>query len=99
MFEQWHPLGTIGVITAFNFPAAVWAWNAMIAAVCGDAVLWKPSLQAPLVAIACARLVHDVMRRQEIFQPGPGDAWEACDLFPLVIGTDAEVVRPTRRAR
>ena len=52
MYEQWHPLGIVGVITAFNFPAAVWAWNAFIAAVCGDVVVWKPSPKAPLTAIA-----------------------------------------------
>src|SRR4030065_309293 len=55
MFEQWHPLGTIGVISAFNFPVAVWAWNAMLAAVCGDPVLWKPSSQTPVSAIAGPR--------------------------------------------
>ncbi len=52
MYEQWHPLGPVGVITSFNFPVAVWAWNAMIAAVCGDCVLWKPSSDTPLTAIA-----------------------------------------------
>jgi aldehyde dehydrogenase (NAD+) len=56
MTEVWHPLGPIGVITAFNFPVAVWAWNAMIALVCGDAVIWKPSEQAPLTAIAVHHL-------------------------------------------
>ena len=48
MYEQWHPLGVVGVISAFNFPVAVWSWNAMIAAVCGDCVLWKPSSETPL---------------------------------------------------
>ena len=48
MYEQWQPLGPIGVITAFNFPNAVWAWNAMVALVCGDTVIWKPSLKASL---------------------------------------------------
>ena len=48
MYEQWHPLGIVGVISAFNFPVAVWAWNAMIAAVCGDCVLWRPSSETPL---------------------------------------------------
>jgi aldehyde dehydrogenase (NAD+) len=57
MMEQWHPLGPIGIITAFNFPAAVWAWNAMIAAVCGDTMIWKPSPLAPLTAIAIQRIV------------------------------------------
>src|SRR5690606_22142307 len=52
MYEQWHPLGIVGIITAFNFPAAVWAWNAMIAAVCGDVMIWKPSLETPLTAVA-----------------------------------------------
>src|SRR5690242_20039133 len=48
MYEQWHPLGLVGVISAFNFPAAVWSWNAFLAAVCGDCVIWKPSLKTPL---------------------------------------------------
>lgn len=62
MYEQWHPLGVVGVITAFNFPAAVWAWNAFIAAVAGDVVVWKPSPKAPLTAIAVQRLANRVMR-------------------------------------
>ena len=61
MFEQWHPLGVIGVITAFNFPVAVWSWNVAIAAVCGDPVLWKPSSQAPLCGIACQHIANQVM--------------------------------------
>ena len=52
MYEQWHPLGIVGVISAFNFPVAVWAWNAFIAAICGDTVIWKPSPKTPLCAIA-----------------------------------------------
>ncbi|MBL8483588.1 MAG: aldehyde dehydrogenase family protein [Rhodocyclaceae bacterium] len=56
LYEQWHPLGVAGVITAFNFPAAVWAWNAFIAVVCGNAVVWKPSPKAPLVALAVHRI-------------------------------------------
>ncbi len=63
MCEQWHPLGVVGVITAFNFPAAVWAWNAFIAAVCGDTVIWKPSPKAPLTAIAIQRIVNAVARQ------------------------------------
>jgi aldehyde dehydrogenase (NAD+) len=59
--EQWHPLGPIGVITAFNFPVAVWAWNAAIAWVCGDPVVWKPSEKTPLCAIACQRLVQQAI--------------------------------------
>jgi aldehyde dehydrogenase (NAD+) len=88
MYEQWHPLGTIGIITAFNFPAAVWAWNAMLAAVCGDAMIWKPSLQSPLVAVAMTRLVHDVMRDQDVFHPNGVDP---SDIFGLIIGSDDEV--------
>jgi aldehyde dehydrogenase (NAD+) len=60
LFEQWQPLGPVAVITAFNFPAAVWAWNALIAAVCGDSVVWKPSPKAPLTAIAVQRIVDQV---------------------------------------
>ncbi len=52
MMEQWHPLGIVGIVTAFNFPVAVWAWNSALAAVCGDATIWKPSSQTPLTAIA-----------------------------------------------
>src|SRR5215470_11315477 len=61
MYEQWHPLGIVGVITAFNFPAAVWAWNAFIAAVCGDVTVWKPSPKAPLTAIAIQHIVNRAM--------------------------------------
>ena len=60
MIEQWQPLGPIGIITAFNFPVAVWAWNAMIAAVCGDTMIWKPSPLTPLTAIAVQEIVNDV---------------------------------------
>jgi aldehyde dehydrogenase (NAD+) len=80
MYEQWHPLGMIGVITAFNFPVAVWAWNALIAAVCGNVVLWKPSLKTPLTAIAVQHLVNRVLERH---------GWKG--VFSLVIGTDKEI--------
>jgi hypothetical protein len=63
MYEQWHPLGVVGVISAFNFPVAVWAWNAMIAAVCGDSVLWRPSSETPLVAVAVQKIVNRVFDR------------------------------------
>jgi aldehyde dehydrogenase (NAD+) len=82
MYEQWHPLGPVGVITAFNFPVAVWAWNAMVAAVCGDALIWKPSLQAPLTAIAVTRIAAQVLRENG-----------APSIFNLVIGADDEVGR------
>lgn len=61
MFEQWHPLGPVAVITAFNFPMAVWSWNAAVAAVCGDPLIWKPSEQAPLCALAVQRIANRVM--------------------------------------
>jgi aldehyde dehydrogenase (NAD+) len=61
MMEQWLPLGPIGVISAFNFPVAVWAWNAMLAFVCGDTVVWKPSEKTPLTALACQQIVGQVM--------------------------------------
>ena len=60
MFEQWHPLGIVGVITAFNFPAAVWGWNILIAAVCGNVTLWKPSELTPLTSIALHKITHEV---------------------------------------
>ncbi|MFO0706769.1 MAG: aldehyde dehydrogenase family protein [Nitrospira sp.] len=63
MSEQWHPLGPVGVITAFNFPVAVWAWNAFLAAVAGDPVIWKPSAKAPLCAVAVQHLCNRVMER------------------------------------
>ena len=59
--EQWHPLGVVGVITAFNFPVAVWSWNTAIALACGDTVLWKPSSRTPLTAIACTRIAQRVL--------------------------------------
>ena len=66
MYEQWHPLGVVGVISAFNFPVAVWAWNAMIAAVCGDCVVWKPSSQTPLCAIAVQKICNRVFERHGV---------------------------------
>ncbi len=89
LMEQWHPLGPVGVITAFNFPIAVWAWNAMLALVCGDPVVWKPSLITPLVAVGANRVAQEVMRTQTVWQP-EGDV-KPEDLFQLVIGSDAEV--------
>ena len=63
MFEQWHPLGVVGVISAFNFPVAVWAWNAFLAAVCGNVTVWKPSLKTALCAVAVQRLCNQVLER------------------------------------
>src|SRR5512147_2929030 len=63
MYEQYHPLGVVGVISAFNFPVAVWSWNAALAWVCGNAVLWKPSSKVPLTAVATTKIVDRVFRR------------------------------------
>ena len=80
MYEQWHPLGAVGVISAFNFPVAVWSWNAAVAAVCGDTVIWKPSSQAPLCAIAVQHICNRVMA-----------AFGVEGIFNLVIGSGGEV--------
>jgi aldehyde dehydrogenase (NAD+) len=77
LFEQWHPLGPVGVLTAFNFPVAVWAWNAMLAAVCGDVIVWKPSPLTPLTAVAVQHICQRVMQ---------GSGFEA--VFSLCIGAD-----------
>ena len=83
MMEQWHPLGTVGVITAFNFPVAVWAWNSFLAGVCGDVVLWKPASPTPLCALAVTRVADRVL----------GDAgWRG--VLNLVVGSGAEVGDP-----
>ncbi len=66
MFEQWHPLGVVGIISAFNFPIAVWAWNAMIAAVCGNTTIWKPSEKTPLTAIAAMKTIQQVLRENDV---------------------------------
>ncbi len=66
MYEQWHPLGIVGVISAFNFPVAVWSWNTMLALICGDAVVWKPSEKTPLCAIACQNIIEEVLQRNEV---------------------------------
>ncbi|MCL4220913.1 MAG: aldehyde dehydrogenase family protein [Phycisphaerales bacterium] len=80
MYEQWLPLGPVGVITAFNFPNAVWGWNAMLAAVCGDVTVWKPSLLAPLTALATNKIAQDV-----------ADAMGHPGVFTLLIGHDDAV--------
>ena len=81
MYEQWHPLGVVGVISAFNFPVAVWSWNSALAAVCGDATLWKPSSQTPLCAIACTKIAERVCRAT-----GANPA-----VFSLVIGKGSTI--------
>ncbi len=80
MYEQWHPLGVIGIITAFNFPMAVWAWNAAIAAVCGDTMIWKPSAKTPLCAIAIQKIVDRVF----------GEAGHS-GVMATIVGTDQDV--------
>ncbi|MCA9245045.1 MAG: aldehyde dehydrogenase family protein [Phycisphaerales bacterium] len=66
MYEQWHPLGVVGIISAFNFPVAVWAWNSAVAAVCGDTTVWKPAPKTPLTAIACIRIAEQVCRDNNV---------------------------------
>lgn len=80
MYEQYHPLGIVGIISAFNFPVAVWAWNAMLAAVCGNVCLWKPSEKTPLTAIACQRIVEKVLKENDLPE----------GIFSLIVG-DASV--------
>ena len=80
MFEQWHPLGVVGVITAFNFPVAVWSWNAAVASVCGDPVVWKPSQYAPLCAIAVQHLANRVMADHNL-----------AGIFNLIVGRGSDV--------
>ncbi len=77
MYEQWHPLGVAGIISAFNFPIAVWSWNALIALVCGDTVIWKPSLKTPLCAVAVQEICDRVLDRH---------GWKG--VLSLVIGKD-----------
>jgi aldehyde dehydrogenase (NAD+) len=81
LFEQWHPLGPIGVITSFNFPVAVWSWNAMIALIAGDTVIWKPSSKVPLAAIAVMNIVWQVLRENGLPE----------GICNLVIGSREEV--------
>src|SRR5688572_20238859 len=66
MYEQWHPLGLVGVITSFNFPVAVWSWNTALAWVCGDVTLWKPSGKTPLCSVACQAIIAEVFKRNNV---------------------------------
>lgn len=66
MYEQWHPLGVVGIISAFNFPVAVWSWNSFLAWVCGNTCVWKPSEKTPLTAIACQKIVADVFKANNV---------------------------------
>jgi aldehyde dehydrogenase (NAD+) len=66
MYEQYHPLGVVGIISAFNFPVAVWSWNTMLAWICGDVCIWKPSEKTPLCAIACQNIIAEVLKRNQV---------------------------------
>jgi len=88
MYEQWHPLGIVGVISAFNFPVAVWSWNAMIAAVCGDCVVWRPSSETPLTAIAVQKICNRVLDRHGLK-----------GVFNLVIGPSNPIAESLIRDR
>ncbi len=81
MYDQYHPLGVVGTISAFNFPVAVWSWNAMIAAVCGDTNIWKPSSKTPLSAIAVQNILADVIRENNLPE----------GLFSLIVGRGSSV--------
>src|SRR5688500_18273378 len=63
---HWHPLGIVGIISAFNFPVAVWSWNAMLAWVCGDVCIWKPSEKTPLCAVACQHIIADIFNKNNV---------------------------------
>ena len=80
MYEQWHPIGPVGVISAFNFPVAVWSWNAFIAAICGNTTIWKPSSQTPLCGIAVQNICNEVLKVND-----------APEVFSLVIGGGSTV--------
>ena len=81
MYEQYHPLGVVGVVSAFNFPVAVWSWNAMLALVCGDVVLWKPSSKTPICAVAVHQLMEKVLRDNKIPE----------GVLSLIIGSGKEI--------
>jgi aldehyde dehydrogenase (NAD+) len=82
MLEQWHPLGVIGVISAFNFPVAVWSWNAFISAICGNTVIWKPSEKTPLTAVAVQNICHEASKELNIF-----------GVFSLVVTNDISIAQ------
>ena len=81
MYDQYHPLGVVGVVSAFNFPVAVWAWNAMIAAICGNVTLWKPSSKVPLCAIACQNIISGVLKENNLPE----------GIFNLIIGRGSTI--------
>ncbi len=92
MYEQWHPLGVVGIISAFNFPVAVWSWNAAIAWVCGDVCVWKPSSKVPLCAVACQQIAAEVFAKNDVPEGvsnlvtgnACGDLMNADERIPLI---------------
>jgi aldehyde dehydrogenase (NAD+) len=84
MYEQWHPLGVVGIISAFNFPVAVWSWNSFIAMVCGDVSIWKPSEKTPLSALACFNIIKDVLAANNVPE----------GTLTMIVGDIAEVGEP-----
>lgn len=84
MYEQWHPLGVVGIISAFNFPVAVWSWNSFIAMVCGDVSIWKPSEKTPLSAVACFNIIKDVLVANKVPE----------GTLSMIVGDVAEVGEP-----
>jgi aldehyde dehydrogenase (NAD+) len=96
MYEQWHPLGVVGIISAFNFPVAVWSWNAALALVCGNTCVWKPSEKTPLTAIACQRIIQEVLEANNVPEGvsclvigdrGIGELMSKDERLPLVSAT------------
>ncbi|HEY0434177.1 MAG TPA: aldehyde dehydrogenase family protein, partial [Chitinophagaceae bacterium] len=96
MYEQWHPLGVVGIISAFNFPVAVWSWNSMLAWICGDVCVWKPSEKTPLCAVACQKIAAEVFAKNNVPEgvcnlvigKQPVGEWIASDpRIPLVSAT------------
>ncbi len=81
MYDQYHPLGIVTTVSAFNFPVAVWSWNAMIAAVCGNVNLWKPSSKVPLTAIACQNIIRDVLKANKLPE----------GIFNLIVGRGSTI--------
>ncbi|MCK6623397.1 MAG: aldehyde dehydrogenase family protein [Calditrichaceae bacterium] len=81
MYDQYHPLGIVGIVTAFNFPVAVWSWNAMLSAACGNANLWKPSSKTPLTAVACQHIIRDVLKENQVPE----------GIFSLIIGKGSTI--------
>jgi len=80
MYEQWHPLGIIGIVTAFNFPVAVWSWNSMLAGVCGDAMIWKPSSKTPLCAVATQKIIEPIVRQHDL-----------AGVFSMIVGRGSSI--------